>query len=273
MTEAGSHNSSSYTRKVDRARTGLRGFMKSFISGGTFVACQAPVGACEYFTGINLSSVSAVFGLLAAVSLLTAGIFFGIMLCGLLMEPRSADIRPDLEKNLPEFVRMLAGAMSIFAVLVLCTVIVILTAAYIKSGNILTGSIALFAAAVLLFAISVVFALVKTIGTAGGEHNIRARIASIVIRGGSDRCEAGSFLGKAEIILGFIISPAIYILFQGEELISIISPFIGSDAADAAERVFSGGDALIHAMAFIILLFSAMFTVKALRTILETTRL
>jgi len=272
MTETGSHNSN-YTRKVDRARTGIRGFMAGLISGVTSVACQAPVAACEYFTGINLSSVSIFFGILTAISLLTAGIFFGIMLSGLFMEPRSADIRPDLEKNLPEFIRMLAGAMSIFTVLVLSTVIVILSTAYIKTGNILIASIALFAAAVLLFALSVGFALVKTAGASGGEHNIRGRIASILIRGGSDCGEAGRFLGKAEIILGFVISAAIYILFQGEELISIIRPYIGSNAADAAERAFSGGDALIQGMTFIILLFSAMFVIKALRTILETSRL
>lgn len=259
-------------RKVERARFGLRGFTASFAVAIAAIACQAPLAAAEYFADTGFQHFSIILGFAAGLSILSAGFFFGVLISGLLMSPQTYDIRPELEKYVPSLVRTIAGSAGIFAALVLFTIMILMTAFYLKSDNLLFASIAVLCAAVLLFVFSVGFTLVKTIGTPGGQQALSARIASAVITGKSQGGKSGQFMGRFEWGLGIILSVIFYIIFEDDGILSLIRPLISDRQADIAESIVSGGDAVVLIFPFIIIIFAAAFAVKSIRIIIETVR-
>lgn len=269
MNETGEENRRQLELKITRAGTGLRGFVVSLAAGLTAMAAQAPVAITEYFTGSEMELISMILGWITALSITAVIVSFGILISALLMNPRGTDIRPDLAKNIPPLVKIIAGAASIFACAVLCSITAIFMSLYLKTGSILYCALALFCISVLLFSLSTVYALLKTTEKTAGHSRLKERISGVLLTGETDAGFLNRFMGRIEWGLSSTIALALYFLFQGESIMSAIHSFRAGDGAASHVSNISSADSAINIMSIIIILFAAVFTIKSLRTFIQ----
>ncbi len=251
--------------KARLAMTGTRCFVACLGGAVNLLALSA---LCEIIGERLCEGIAS--PMIAAGGLLFAGCFasFGLVLAGILKQPRDTDLRPHLSSALPGVVLVFCAAMGAFALIVTAGAAWIILSLYRETGMVVFLSIVYFLLASAFFALAVCCAIAWKAITRRvlplPFRNVASRLAPDTTGGGEDTPSRGiRILTRVDAILGSAFGAAFGLLMER-------AGNAGSGVNPGTAPPISG--IMLTGMTILICIFASIMVLRGIRTLIDLKR-
>ncbi|MCU0847556.1 MAG: hypothetical protein MUD12_06680 [Spirochaetes bacterium] len=263
--------------KVRLVRTGLYCFI-SCLSG--CIVTSASSAPFEIIGGPVFSVIGSFLTTLAVI--LFAGCFasFGILLTGLLKKPSATDVGPYMSSALSGVVVIFTAGGCFFVLIIIGMLAALTLSFYADTGGLILLSITYFLFSTAFFFIAHSFILAGNILKKNEHPDWLKRIASKLGSAGGEKPvsydEGKKIIGRdkmlsvMEKVLGTALGLVLFILMGAADYTGLVGKFLGSEAEEKAETALSSTEIILAALSLFIFIFSTMFVVKTIRSIVNS---
>jgi hypothetical protein len=251
--------------KARLAMTGTRCFVACLGGAVNLLALSA---LCEIIGGRLCEGIAS--PMLAAGGLLFAGCFasFGLVLAGILKQPRDADLRPFFSSALPGIVLVFCAAMGAFALIVTGGAAWMVFSLYRETGVVIFLSIVYFLLASAFFALVVCFAIAWKAITRRGLPSLFRNLASRLAPDTTDGCEYTPSRGirvltRVDAMLGSAFGAAFGLLMERAG---------NGDPGEMSGSTPPPAWFMLAGATILISIFSTIMVLRGIRTLIDVIR-
>jgi len=263
--------------KVRLVRTGLYCFVSCLSACIVSFASSVPF---DVIGGPVFSAVSSALMTLGGVLFACCFASFGLLFIGLVKKPTKVDVAPYMSDALPGVVVIFTAGGCFFVLVIIGVMAAFVLTLYSETKGLILLSLAyfLFSAAFFFIAHSFILAIgiLKKTGTPGWLGRISARLGleggdkPVSWEDGKKIIQRGRVLSRMEAVLGAMLGVVVFALTGAADYTGLIGKFLGSEAEEKAEAMFSSTEILLAVISLFIFVFSTMFIMKTIRSIVSS---